>query len=429
MDQDLFPSLFSDGDSFFAASVVPGSATISPTPFFDLDTFYAPKVRLIPNLWPFVPLMNISETLEHLSNVLITRTTEQRLQLRHEPRQTFTYVNQLDNHEFAKAKMFAQINAATSVYAPVWLEAVRLGGVGALEEELFFDTSYGDWRAEHDVLIWQSYDNYKIMQVQEVTPSSIVLTSSASVDFSQPFVIPLRECATKQGYQFERTTLWARVTCVFSVLDNAQLIEDDATSLPGYSVYQNLIVVPAPPYEAAQVAESILRPTVYFDNGFGLQIGEATRTVNDAGQIMTFLDNLGPELWSRRLFLHWIRGKQVPFWYPTYNKDLDLVNPITSADTFITVRSITPNTPHYVGKHIMILLKNGTKYFRQITAASVQIDGDRLNITAIGENISLAAINLVCFLTKVRSNTDSFTFSMATPNMVAMTMPVLEVTE
>jgi hypothetical protein len=383
----------------------------------------------MPNLWPFVPLMNISETLEHLSNVFTTRTTEQRLALRYQPRQTLMYVTHHDNYTFARAKAFAAENADVSVYVPVWLEAVRLQGVAALDTELFLDTSYGDWRVGSQLVIWQSYDNYSVIPIQSINPTSIILEGPPAQEFQQPYVIPVRECLAKQGYQFARTALMARVTAVFSVMDNIQLIPDDATTLDGYPVYNNLIVMKSPPYELAQTSENIIRPTVYFDNGFGPQVGEVARIVNDFGQMMSFFDNIGPQLWDRRKFLHWIRGKQVPFWFPTYNKDLQLVSPITAVATSILVRSITDTPSYYVGKHIMILLKNGTTYFRQVTGASAQVNGDQLNITALGAAVSLDALNLICFLTKVRSNTDSFTFAMTAPNMVSMTMPVSEVPE
>lgn len=383
----------------------------------------------MPNLWPFVPLMNMSETLDQFSNVFITRTTEQRLSLRYQPRQTFTYVHHFDNYKFARAKVFADENADLSVYVPVWFEAVRLGGVAATDTELFFDTTYGDWRVGSDLVIWQGYDEYSIVEISEITPTSITLAGAVAHNFSQPYVIPLRECLAKQGYQFARTALMARVTVVFSVKDNVQLIADDAATLPGYAMYQSLVVLPAPPHEAAQISESIMMPTVYFDNGFGPQVGEATRILNDFGQMLSFFDNVGLELWNRRRFLHWIRGKQIPFWYPTYNDDLHLVSAITAGATSILVRSITDTPAHYVGKHIMILRKDGVSFLRQVTGASAEANGDRLTITALGASVSLTEINLICFLNKVRSNTDSFTFSMTAPNMVSMTMPVLAVPE
>jgi hypothetical protein len=382
------------------------------------------------NLWPFVPLLGIQETLEHFSNTLITRTTEQRLSLRYKPRQTFQYVNHLDDYKFARAKAFAGLNLTSPVYVPVWLEAVRLEGLTALDDILTFDVSYGDWREGSHLVVWESYDRYAVCEIQNVATSGFIeLTAPVGLDFHQPYVIPVRTCLAKQGYQISRTPTYSRVTAIFTVLDNVQLIADDATTLDGYDVYKSLLVLPAPPHASAPIAESLMRPSTYFDNGFGPQVQVASRIVDDFGQTLSFLDDLGPELWSRRKFLHWIRGKQIPFWYPSYNNDLQLVNPIGSADVTITVRPLA-DVNVYTGDELMILMKNGTRYYRTITNYSVGFSGHILTISsAIGSNLALADINMVCFMKKVRSNTDSFTFNQAAPRMVSMTMPVITVPE
>jgi hypothetical protein len=383
----------------------------------------------MPNLWPFVPLLGIQETVEHLTTALSSRTTEQRLALRYRPRQIIQYVNHFDDYKFAQAKAFAGLNSTSPVYVPMWLEAVRLEGVGQLDDTLVFDVSYGDWREGGFLVLWESYDRYVVCEIQHVAQSGfIVLTAPVGLELHQPFVIPVRRALTKQGYQISRTSTYSRITAIFSILDNVQLIEDGATTLDGYDFYKNLLVLPAPPHDTAPIAESIMRPSTYFDNGYGPQVQMPSRVVDDFGQTISFLDSLGPELWARRKFLHWIRGKAIPFWWPSYNNDLQLVNPIGSADTTITVRRLASENV-YTGDELMILMKNGTRYYRTITGYSAGFAGDILTITAIGTALSLADINMVCFMKKVRSNSDSFTFTQAAPRLVSMTMPVITVPE
>lgn len=383
----------------------------------------------MPNLWPFVPLLGIQETVDHFSTVLSTRTTEQRLSLRYKPRQTFQYVNHLDEYKLAQAKAFANLNGTLSVYVPVWLEAVRLEGVGQLDDTLTFDVSYGDWREGGYLVLWESYDRYAVCEIETVASSGfIVLTAPVGLNFHQPYVIPVRTCLARQGYQFARKANYTRATVVFSVQDNAQLIEDDATTLSGFDTYKDLIVLASPPHDSANIAESIVRPTTYYDSGFGPVVGVPSRIIDNFGQTMSFLDELGPELWDRRKFLHWIRGKQIPFWWPSYNNDLALVNPIGAADTTITIRRIATEDV-YTGDSIMILTKSGTRYYREITNYSVGLNGDILTIAALGAAVSLIDVNMICFMKRVRSNSDSFTLTQVAPNLVSMTMPVLAVPE
>ncbi len=381
------------------------------------------------NLWPFVPLLGIQDTLEHFSTTLITYTTEQRLSLRYKPRQTLTYTHIFDDYKFAQAKAFAGLNSTSSIYVPVWLEAVRLGGVGQLDTELVFDVSYGDWREGSHLVLWESYQRYVVCQIEHVASSGfIVLTAPVGLDLHQPYVIPIRTCQTRQGYQFARSGTHTIATMVLSVLDNIQLIADDAITLEGYDIYKGLIVLPQPPHSTAQIAESIVRTSTYVDSGFGPVVQVPSKVIDDFGQTISFMDDIGPEYWSRRKFLHWLRGKQIPFYWPSYNYDLQLVNPITSAGTTIKVLPLS-NLNVYTGEEIMILLKNGTRYYRTITGYSSGLGGDTLTLAALGVNISIAEINMVCFMKKVRSNSDTFTFTQAAPRLVTMTMPVLAVPE
>lgn len=386
----------------------------------------------MPDLWPFPPLMGIQESLEQLTTILGTYTTEQRIGIRYAPRQVFQYVNHFDELMFSKAKAFADEHTMEQIYVPVWMEGIRLEGVGVSDTVLNFDTTYGDWRVGGMVVIWQGYDNYVVREIDSMDDTSITLTASVSANFHQPLIMPVRSCFLKQGYQFNRKSMYSRCTTVCSVVDNINLIEDDATSLDGFDFHENLLVLPAPPYEAADIAEYIVRPSTYFDNGSGEPVQQASRVINDHGQMLTFLDNIGPEMWKRRRFLHWIRGKRIPFWHPTYHDDLRLNLAIGAADTTIRIDRIADDIGWYLGNRIYILLKNGTSFIRTVTSSDNSPGplGDLLGIgTSLGQSVSLDQINMISFLSKVRSTTDSFTFSQSTPRMVSMQIPVITIPE
>lgn len=379
-------------------------------------------------LWPFRPLIGIAEKLEWFSEVMKGRTGEQRLSLRSAPRQVFNYVSHLDAHKFTWAKHFARRNSDVEFYVPVWVEQKRLGSLSASTTVLPFDTTTGDWREGSFLVLWQSWDNYVVCEIDLVEADQITLTAGIGVDLTTPLVIPVRSCIAKTGFSFRRRSLFTHVSAEFHVQDNINLIGISETSLGTYPEYEDLIVLTDAPLEIAEISENIHVPAEYIDNGFGIVEIETLQNYADFGQTISFSDEVGEELWNRRRFIHWIRGKQIPFWLPSFNLDLDIQAPVGAGSTTITVRSVAP-TGFYIGKHIMIELKNGNRYFREITNASVAGDNDVLTIAATGFAFTTEDVLFISFLSKVRSNTDSFDMVQIAPNEIGMTVPVIEVPE
>ncbi|RWE48538.1 MAG: hypothetical protein EOS79_08360 [Mesorhizobium sp.] len=389
----------------------------------------SPEMVLIYEPWPFRPDVGASETLESLTDLMQSYTEEQRIALRKAPRQNPRYTVRLDPPQFSQAKDFARRRASTQISIPIWWQGVRIAGnVSAADTEISIDTTLGDWRVGGRLIVWQSEDNYALSLITAVAVDKVTLLAPIGADFTVPTIVPVRVARPVEGFNISRARkLSVDVTARFQVEDNVKLTGD-----AGYPQYQSIDVLTEPTARISDISENIIQAGEYQDNGFGIVPLERQREYVDYGQAIAFLEEGLAAVWRRYVWMHARNGRRKPFWLPSFNSDLKLMAPIGAADTVITVkRAALP--AGYIGRHVMIELKNGTRYFRQIVAAARVGDTDQVTLnTSLGGAVSSSQILWFCYLSKVRLDADAVTFNFVAsgrdkPLVATVSVPVMEV--
>ncbi|TPI10279.1 hypothetical protein [Mesorhizobium sp. B4-1-1] len=389
----------------------------------------SPRMVMLYEAWPFRPVAGASDTLETLSEVMQSYTDETRLALRKAPRQNPRYTVKLDPAQFSRARDFARRRAGTLVSVPIWWEGIRVADVAAADTEIAIDTTAGDWRVGGRLIVWQDEDNFALSLITAVDVDKVTLLAPIGVDLSAPTVAPVRNARPVEGFNIGRGVsgkLTIDMTARFQVQDNVRL-EGDA----GYPQYLSLDVLTEPTARVSDISENIVQAAEYKDNGFGLVEIQRQRNYVDYGQSIAFLEEGAAAVWRRRVWVHARDGKQKAFWLPSFNSDLKLTAPIGAADTLVTVRRVGL-IAGYLGRHVMIELKDGTRYFRQITAAARVGLNDQVTLdSALGSSVSAAQILWFCFLSNVRFDSDAVTFNFVAsgkgPLVATLSVPVTEV--
>lgn len=112
-----------------------------------------------------------------------------------------------------------------------------------------------------------------------------------------------------------------------------------------------------------------------------------------------------------RAFAYRRMGQYVGFWTPTWLRDFILTQPIGTSDTVIETKTnyaaVVPGM-----EHIIIMLRNGTYFAREITSVVDNQDGTQdVTISAsLGQNVAVADIYRICFLRWCRLGSDSVEF-------------------
>jgi hypothetical protein len=128
-----------------------------------------------------------------------------------------------------------------------------------------------------------------------------------------------------------------------------------------------------------------------------------------------------------RQFLYARKGKARALWVPTYQPDLQLVAAIVSGSSFINVENSGYSL--YIAqaenrRDIRIRLKNGTIFYRRITA-SIELSSSVEQLTlssAIPSNVAVDDIDLISFMALARMDSDMAELSWWTDTVAESTI-------
>lgn len=407
---------------------ISGSPTVNGTYSFVFDageaTLTVSGRRVL--VWPFIPQTAHRESLEWRTDVIQSFSGEQRLALRSAPRQSFNYTYMLTPHEFSRAKALSVQWAHRTYGVPVWSELTNIGPVSAGATTIPVDTTAADYRAEDVILLWQDSENALAVEITSVQPNSVSLKLPLTRSFTNAYVAPLRFARTYNGVDYTRSKAETVVANVaFSVTENK-----DLGAAVGYPVYRGKDVVVDRTVIVGDIEERIVRPLDIFDNEAGVVEVDVQDNWVRHNQILTISTKNRAERWKARKWLHSLKGKQKTFWLVSWNKDLEILSPITPTTSGLVVKSINYHVLYGI-KDILLKLKNGESIFRRVLSASNNNDGTET--LSLDSNLGIYAepseVDTVCFMSHVRLDSDSIEISHSYSGQVSISVSVVEVPE
>jgi von Willebrand factor type A domain len=204
--------------------------------------------------------------------------------------------------------------------------------------------------------------------------------------------------------------------------DTDTLLSSSRRAFTGLPKYLGRDVLIDPTVLRQPLRDTIGQTVEVVDNGFGPVVIEPTRDYLQRRSTITFSDYGAAPRWSRRRWLHGLRGRQRSFWLPTWGRELELQADVEAGDDFL-IAAPTFDLSTWINRHIMIDLPTGG-VFRQVTAASFDALGHRLTIAAPG--VDIPTPTPIHILTKMRLDTDRIELEHGATR-TTMTATVIEV--
>jgi len=356
-----------------------------------------PDHERVVRTWPFLVRQPISEVLEWNTDTLITEAAEQRIALRTDPRSILTYTHLLDGPGLARAAELARSGPLDDWALPLWhLARPATTPIDAADLTVFADTSEGAFEAPGQAVIAADGGDAVLVEVSAVLPDRLELAALAGVTLVHPIVAPVGIGILTRPIEIDRRRQGlGTVTARFTL--------QDAMALPAssYPTHLGLDVLTDPAVLRQPLGETIGQTVEYIDNGFGLIMIEPVLTHVQRRSTITLVDR-GVARWTRRRWLHGLRGRQRAFWLPTWGRELVLQAEVTSSVTSVIVAT-TAEPGLWIGRHVMFDTASGP-VFREITNAVYDALGIRLTIAAPGKTIPITTP--IHLLTRVRLDTD-----------------------
>ena len=376
-------------------------------------------------VWPFVPQVGMTETLEWKTDIIQAKASEQRISLRTTPRQSFDCEHWLDEWEYSRAKAMMR-GWAHRVYAvPMWADAQYLGAVASGTLTLTLDTTKGDFSAGGVVVLFQENNQFEALEVNTLTASSLTLKLATVGTYSAAWCLPVVFAHAEEGLSARRNAdgvVFGRVA--FLGTDTRDLA---ATTLPQLRGKDLLL---SPSVLLGDASEQIYRDVEVLDDEIGVRVLDPRRDFPEFRQTLNFDVLTRGELWPLRRWLHSVRGRQKSFFVPTWNMDIVPLSDIALTDVSITARAIDYNL--YLESHdIVVRLRNGTTYLNRTTGGAIDPDGNETIYleSAFGVDIPLATIDRISFIHHVRFDADRVELKYRSAAAVSVSIPITEVPE
>lgn len=173
-------------------------------------------------------------------------------------------------------------------------------------------------------------------------------------------------------------------------------------TLFGIPRYRGRDVLMDPSILRQPLAETLSRSFEGVDNGLGPVVFEPLRDLVQRGSVLTLKDIGLATSWSRRRWLHRLRGRTRSFWLPTWGREIALQQEGGAGDEFLIVApGLDP--VDWIGRHVLLDLP-GAPLFREITGAAADPLDLRLGIAPLDRDVPITTLGHL--MTLVRLDTD-----------------------
>lgn len=387
------------------------------------------------NVFPLRPALPYLESLEFLTDVIEPHDgDEQRIKIRRSPRQTLEWriVPETDLERSVLIAFLAG-NQASEIIFPVWHEAAECSaGVAAAAVSVPVDPAYADYRAGSRAVIWERSDLYEAVDIDTVGADALALDEGVVNDYSPlAWVMPGRTGRIVDViplYDLEGSLQELDLT--IRIMDNDLLT---AFSLAvTYKTYGVLMTPTA--FDGGRVERELVRPLDVMDYGAGV-ISVSSRMTwsrfNTTGARL-ILQSM-QSIWEFRRWLHGIAGRLVPFWMPSFRRDLTVAAAFLADDTDISFQYIGYAdylVDHPGFSHLVFFRTGGAAIIREVTAAEVVGGLDVLTLdSALGFAGNDRHFEMVSFLTLYRLNSDRVELNWADRDIVESVLPLMGVNQ
>ncbi len=442
------PAVFPGRSSFLYQVTVNESGPASIDAEFTFDfTIESPLLsivgtRIVAIL--FEPQKEIVEALDFKTDVLEAYSgKETRIRTRLRPRQLmdmeYLLIDPIERQSFRNHIIG---HPGKSFAVPVWFfHRPLLQDVAQGASTIFVDTTSADFRdstadIQSLVILYRSSSDFEIVQVAvgglAAGQITLELPTQQAHNAINTSVVPLQVMLPKDPINWAETgegVLRAKIKWLSE--DVTDLAADDGD----LTLFNGIPVLTGFNYIDTSLDESVTSGYELFDNQTGVFVALQRRDTVQLQTVKGFETQTAEDSWDLRKLLYALRGKQRSFYLPSWRSDFTAVSTIGSGDGVITVAN-ADHSRFFDGAEpfaaIMVLLRDGTQFFRNITdiVSGPGPDQEQISIdTSLGQTVTVAEIRHISYLMKSRLGSDRIKFKHLTSGVVSVRTPVIGVVQ
>lgn len=402
-----------DGFAFTIKVLQSGALRFDGTYTFNFDSGESQTIRIVGSriiLLPYRPEAPLKEHLVFDTRILeAIDSTEQRRANREFPRGVFE-MNFQGNQRRIECILFDRLSKVLAI--PAWHEPSFLSSpVTAGDKVINLNTtSYANFYVGGNAIILKDEFTYDVAKIEAMTATTITLdTATANSYDANTQVMPLMAAYVEATAPMAKALVndqSIKLKAYVNACDN------DIADASEWSTYNSKVFLDDPNFiDGAELDEALRTKVFVLDNltGDRSQFSQWAHSLRHSAKGWKTRDRAS--LWKLRKLLHFLKGKQVSFYIPTFSNDLWPTQTLVNASSSFTMAMIgyTVNVHQRWPKQVFrLILKNGTILTRTIVnSVEATSDTEQLTVnTPWPYDIQPADIERIEFLQKVRLDTD-----------------------
>jgi len=372
---------------------------------------------------------SVLERLDWMTSVTEFRNGgEERARMRQNPRQTleFEVLVHHDDFQLLASLLFGWQGRAWGV--PLWPQGQRLTFSYLAGSSVFSLNTVGyEYQVGGNIIFYSTPTRYEVLTISAVSETSVTTSTGLLNNWSaHSLVFPLR-IAFLQGSPVVRKITGEVAVGTVQFKSQQHLL--GASDWP--ATYKSLPVLELDPQRKEHVEETWNRRTAELD----YQVGQAR--VFDKDDFSTPVRSAQywginrTKLAALRSVFNYAQGMWKPFWAPTFDRDLRLVQTINQGGAVMIVMLVQFTRyawPHPYRKHIRIQLKSGEILYREVAGAddvNSPVNTETLTVTeAFPNQISPSEVHMISFMPLARLASDSIEIGWETMTVANTTLPI-----
>ena len=368
---------------------------------------------------PYQAEAPVKESLEFLTDVIEAYdATEERLQMRSKPRQSFNYSIPLQAWRTAAA-FNTEYGAIRKDWAvPIWTEAQYVGTIGAGVLSIDCNTSLYDLRPQSLAMLYSVCGDYQVIEIDEVFSDHITLLADTEY-VAGAWLMPVRKGWIQGNIDKPTNGHNGKSSLTFVIDDNPTITPALPAQYLGDDIYYDAPLLssgslPASLSQRQDITDMSLGPVARRTNWNRPQYGKPWRSLFTTPE----------EVRNFREFLYRRAGKFRRFWYPTFENNMRVANTgnitttlIIQSDSFIDYASFRTN---------IAIQANGVWYPRAISNP-VQVSATQVQLTLSSAlNVRAETIARISYLGLHRFDADRIELNWQGGGVVETNIQILE---
>lgn len=369
---------------------------------------------------PYQAQAPLTEALEFLTDVMEAYDgSEQRLQLRTMPRQTFQYTIPVKFWNIAESFNTAY-NAIRKKWAiPLWTEAQFVGDVTAHATDITCNTSLYDLRASSLAFLFNAAGAWQVVEISTKTSTKINVTNDLSY-IASAWLMPIRIGWIVGDVKKSTNAYEDMVEINFFVDDNLDLTPSAPTQYLSNDIYFD-----SPVLSGSNMDKSLQQRADIVDQVLGV-VSRRSPWLN-ARYASTYRSVLqgAQQVRDYKAFLYRRAGKFRSFWMPTFEQNMRHANTGTILSTLTIEADSYAQYPQR--QHIAIESASGVWYPRAVSNPT-PVAGNRIQLTLDSAlNLDASKVRRISYLGLHRLNTDKIELRWIGNNVVESEFGILEI--